>query len=142
MNCNLCKHELEAYHEGRLPEGIRVQIQEHLDECSGCATVYQLEVLANRVIDEEKSVQPNPFLATRIMAQIEAQKQSRSSTELIPLYRRALKPALVTLSLAAAVLAGVLTGSIYKPASQQKVPVELTYINDAALESVELLSNN
>lgn len=125
-----------------MPEGIRVQIQEHLDECSGCATVYQLEVLANRVIDEEKSVQPNPFLATRIMAQIEAQKQSRSSTELIPLYRRALKPALVTLSLAAAVLAGVLTGSIYKPASQQKVPVELTYINDAALESVELLSNN
>lgn len=141
MNCNLCKHELEAYREGRLPEGMRTQVDAHLAKCSDCSSIYHTEILANRVMDAEKQIQSNPFLSTRIMAGIEAMEQRTESSERIPAYRKALKPVLVSLSITAAILAGIFAGSIYQPAKQSKeIPVEMAYINDAALESVDYLA--
>lgn len=141
MNCNLCKQELEAYREGRLPEGTKAQVEAHLAQCSNCSAIYQMEILANRIIDTEKLVQSNPFLATRVMAEIEALEQRSAGYERIPAYRKALKPVLVSLSVAAAILVGVFAGSIYQPAKQtQGIPVEMAYINDAALESVDYLA--
>jgi predicted anti-sigma-YlaC factor YlaD len=138
MNCNLCKQELEAYHEGRLPEGIRVQVENHLRNCSACHNIYKMELLANRIISDEKETQSNPFLATRVMTEIEALKKLP-----IPAYKKILKPALISVSLAAAIFMGILAGNIYKPVSySEKIPVELSYVNDAAIESVDLLSNN
>lgn len=142
MNCNLCKQELEAYLEGRLPESTRIQVKTHLESCSDCAAIYQMETIANRVIADERQVQPNPFLATRVMAGIEAMEQQPINRESIPVYRKALKPALVTLSFAAAVLIGVFAGNSYQQSQQQRIPVELTYMNDALLESVNLWSDN
>lgn len=143
MNCELCKKELEAYLEGRLPEGIRVQVKAHLDSCQDCTAVYQLESLASRVISEEMAVESNPFLATRVMAEIEAIEQRQINSIHIPVYRKVLKPAIVIISVAAAIFIGVLVGNVYQPVSDSnKIPVELTYMNDAALESVDLLSNN
>jgi hypothetical protein len=75
------------------------------------------------------------------MAGIEAMEQRTESSERIPAYRKALKPVLVSLSIAAAILAGIFAGSIYQPAKQSKeIPVEMAYINDAALESVDYLA--
>jgi len=63
--------------------------------------------------------------------------------EPIPVYKKALKAFISNNIGAAAVLTGVLVGNVYQPAPQlNKMPVELTYMNDAALESVDLLSNN
>lgn len=142
MNCNLCKQELEAYLEGRLPESTWVQIKTHLESCSDCTAIYQMETIANRVIADEKQVQSNPFLATRVMAGIEAMEQQSINQESIPVYRKALKPAFVTLSVVAAVLIGVFAGNSYQPSQQQRIPVELIYMNDALLESVNLWSDN
>jgi hypothetical protein len=54
----------------------------------------------------------------------------------------ALKPVLITISIAAALLIGIMAGNIYQPSQQQQIPVELTYMDDAALESVNLVANN
>lgn len=141
MNCNLCKQELDAYREGRLPEGMRTQVETHLALCSDCSAIYQMEILSNRVMDTEKQVQSNPFLATRVMTGIEAMEQRSESYERIPAYQKALKPVLVSLSIAAAILVGIFAGSIYQPAKQAPgIPVEMAYINDAALESVDYLA--
>ncbi|HEX2933871.1 MAG TPA: zf-HC2 domain-containing protein [Bacteroidales bacterium] len=138
MNCNLCKHELEAYREGRLPDGIRAQVEAHLAKCSDCSAIYQMETIANRVMDTEKQIQSNPFLATRIMAGVEALEQR---SERIPAYRKALKPVLVSISIAAAILVGIFAGSIYQPSQKaQGIPAEMAYINDATLESVDYLA--
>ncbi len=138
MNCNLCKQELDAYREGRLPEGMRIQVEAHLAQCSDCYAISQMETLANRIMDAEKQIQSNPFLSTRIMAGIEAIEQR---SERIPAYQKALRPVLVSLSIAAAILAGIFAGSIYQPAKQTPgIPVEMAYINDAALESVDYLA--
>ena len=140
MNCQLCQKELDAYREGRLPADTRTQVEAHLGVCKKCAESYKLLTLAERVINKEKELLPNPFLQTRIMAQIENLETSRN--RVIPTYIRALRPAVITTSLAAAIFLGVIMGNIYKPSSSAKaIPVELALINDATIESVDILSN-
>jgi len=141
MNCQLCKKELDAYHEGTLPEGIRIQVETHLVECKACAESFQLVSFANKVMDAEKEMKSNPFLVTRIMAGIEDQEQNRVSYQPVPAYRNVLKSALISVSIAAAIFMGVMVGNIYLPTPPaNNLPVEMSYMNDAALESVELLS--
>jgi len=141
MNCQLCQKELDAYRKGTLPEGIRVQVETHLGECKACAESFQLVSLANKVMDAEKEIESNPFLVTRIIAGIEELEQNRESYQRVPAYWSILKPALISVSIAAAIFIGVLVGNIYLPTqSINKLPVEMTYMNDAALESVDLFS--
>ena len=141
MNCQLCQKELDAYHEGTLPDGIRIQVESHLEDCKACAESFHLVSIANKVMDAEKGLNSNPFLITRIMAVIEELEQSRESYQRIPVYQRILKPALISVSVAAAMFIGVLVGNIYFPSQAiNKLPVEMTYMNDATLESVDLFS--
>jgi predicted anti-sigma-YlaC factor YlaD len=143
MNCKLCIKELNAYHDGSLPDGIRVQVNDHLANCIECAAVYRMQVVADKVIEDEKQVQSNPFLVTRIMANIEAMETPISAIVHIPSYKRVLKPMLVAVSIIVAVLVGVSAGNAYQSGKKTSaIPVELSYMNDAALESVDFLTNN
>jgi len=141
MNCQLCQNEFDAFREGTLPDRTRIQVEKHLKSCSVCSESFQLLTLANDVMDAEMKVQSNPFLVTRIMAGIEEMEQKSGSFQNIPAYQRAIRPILISVSLAAAIFAGVVVGSLYlSTESNQRIPVELSYMNDAALESVDLLS--
>lgn len=140
MNCQLCQKESDAYREGRLPVDTRTQVEIHLGICKKCAESYKLQTLAERVINKEKELLPNPFLQTRIMAQIENLETARNKA--IPAYMRALRPAVIATSLAAAIFFGVMMGSIYKPTGRgTAIPLELALIDDATIESVDILSN-
>ena len=142
MNCSLCQKELEAYREGRLPDGIRIQVKLHLENCKECTELYRLENLADKVMNEVKALQSNPFLSTRIMAGIDVLERNRESHKHIPAYQKVLTPFIIGLSVAAAVLIGVVVGNINKPTlPSNAIPVEMSYMNDAAIESVDLLSN-
>ncbi len=142
MNCELCKKELDISLEGKLPEGISNQVEEHLKSCQECAVSYRSMIVANKVMDEEKAIEPNPFLVTRVMAEIEELEQKHEIRQRVPVYQKVLKPFLISVSIAAAVFAGVMTGNIYKPVEHSnEIPVELSYMNDAALESVDVLAN-
>lgn len=139
MNCKLCQENLEAYQEGRLSSGMMTQVESHLKTCDSCKRLSEIQILAGRVISTEKEIDADPFLATRVMAQIERLDAERF--ENIPLGARILRPALITLSLAAAVLFGIMLGNLSRPAMNAgKVPLELALINDASLESVDILS--
>jgi len=141
MNCQLCQIALDAYQEGTLPEGIRIQVETHLEECKACTESFQLVTLSNKVMDAEKELKSNPFLVTRIMAGIEELEQSHKSYQRIPAFYKILKPVMISISVAAAIFIGIVAGSTNLPAqSANKLPVEMMYMNDAALESVELFS--
>ena len=141
MNCQLCQNEFDAYREGKMPDGTRIQVEKHLKSCSVCTESFHLLVLANKVMDAESKVQSNPFLVTRIMSGIEEMEQKSGSYDPIPAFQRVLRPILISVSLAAAIFTGVVVGSLYlSTESVQRIPVELSYMNDAALESVNLLS--
>ncbi len=142
MNCQLCQKEMEEYREGRLPEGIRVQVEKHLNNCKACAEMYNLESIAYKVIDQEKEIQSNPFLATRIMAQIEEMEHKKSTFESVPAFQRILKPALIGISVSFALFAGVIMGNLYSSGEANKaIPVEMAYMDDASMEAVNLFSN-
>jgi anti-sigma factor RsiW len=140
MNCQLCQNESDAYREGRLSPDIKNQVEAHLKECKKCAESYKHQEFADRIINHEKELHSDPFLATRIMKRIEDLDNPDYIT--IPVIRRVLKPVLITAALAAAILYGIIIGSIYKPArSHESIPLELALIDDAAIESVNILSN-
>ena len=142
MNCQLCQKEMDAYRGEKLPEAIRIQVEAHLEGCADCAGMNQLIALADKVMDEEKNVQSNPFLVTRIMAGIEELTQRNESYQPVSIFQKVLKSALVTVSLAAAIFIGVVAGNLYQPSTPNKeLPVEMMYLNDSALESVDLLTN-
>lgn len=139
MNCKLCQENLEEYQEGRLPSGMKTQVESHLKTCDSCKRIFEMQIFADRVISAEKEIEADPFIQTRVMAQIE--RLETGGIEKAPLVARILRPALVTLSLAAAVFSGIILGNLSLPAGDTgKIPVELALIDDASLESVDILS--
>ncbi|MDD2358703.1 MAG: hypothetical protein PHX13_12405 [Thiovulaceae bacterium] len=93
------------------------------------------------VIEDEKMMEPNPFLATRIMSSIEQAEADKLRNNL-PNRKKMLNPVLVSISLAAAIILGIITGNLYSPVKpSSKVPSDFAYMNDAAIESVTLLTN-
>jgi predicted anti-sigma-YlaC factor YlaD len=140
MNCQLCQKELDAYREGRLSGDMRTQVEAHLKLCAECAESYRIESLADSIINQEKAIDPANYLTSRIMARIENPEET--GYRIISPLRRILKPALIITSMAAAIFAGVLIGNIYNPSDRDiSRPVELALIDDAAIESVNILSN-
>jgi len=140
MNCQLCQKELDAYSEGRLPDDMKTQVEEHFKHCTDCAESYNLQLLAQTIINQEKVVSPDPYLTTRIMAQIENQEETVHET--ISPFTRVLRPALIITSIAASIFFGVMIGNIYKPSARLLPrPVELALIDDIAIEAVNVLSN-
>jgi len=116
------------------------QVESHLNSCEICSGIYRLQILADKVIDQEKELQPDPFLATRILAAIENPEDYiyKPGASFI----RVLKPVLVTISMAAAILSGIMLGNLTLPvANREKIPVELALINDDVIESVNTLLN-
>ena len=140
MNCQLCQKNLEAYQEGRLPSDMMTQVESHLETCDSCKRIYNIQLLANRVMNSEKGTVVNPFLATRVMTGIETLENAGYEKESFNV--RILRPALITISLAAAVFFGIVLGNLSRPAGNlNQIPVELALINDASLESVNILLN-
>jgi len=136
MDCRLCQKEIDAYLEGKPDPDLKVRIEAHLMECKKCNELYRIQALAERVIAEEKKLTVNPFFATRVMAQIEKNEAVK-----LKVAHDILRPALISVSLAAAIFAGVMIGSIpLRSQSDKSLPVELTLIDDESLESIDLLS--
>ncbi len=141
MKCELCKKELDAYLEGRLTEGTRALVDAHLKECSECAAVYMVDSIANKVMDGEKDLESNPFLVTRIMANIEQTELQRTEIKGIPVYSRVLRPAIIGMSIVAAITMGIFAGNAYSPnIPSSGMPQELAYIDDASLEGIAILT--
>jgi hypothetical protein len=140
MNCQLCRKEIDAYRGGKLPADMMTQVESHLKTCEACAEILRLQAITDRVMNLEKETQSDPFMSTRIMALInntEAQGYKTRTT-----FTRALKPVLVTVSMAAAILYGVLMGNLSNPGSnREKIPLELALIDDATIESLNILTN-
>lgn len=140
MNCQTCHKESDAYLDGKLSEDMRIKVEEHLLNCAACKEWYTLQSLVQKVVNKEKALDPDIYLTTRIMAQIEIQEEEVTKTAYS--FMRVLRPALITVTMAAAIFAGVLIGNIYKPSNRvNSRPVELALMDDVAIESVNILSN-
>jgi hypothetical protein len=141
MNCAQYQNYLEAYCLTKLHSNVRTEVEVHLRSCRRCAGLYKLMTLAGRVMDEEKELQSNPFLPIRIMARIEDIRNP--VIRRIPAFTRVAKPAILLVSLTVVIALGVLLGNIYRPVQHRdSFSVEMSWIDDAAIESVTVLSND
>lgn len=140
MNCALCQNYLDAWLAGTLPDHLKIQVESHLNRCLPCREAAELLKLSEVVIAGEKQTEPNPFLVTRVMAAIEASEAEVERNK--PVFVRLLWPAAITLSMAAAVFAGIFLGRLADSTTLPgSVPVELVLINDAQMEAIGPLSN-
>lgn len=140
MNCQLCQKELDAYREGKLPGDMMTQVEAHLKGCEACAGTFKLQILADKIIDQEKKLHADPFVATRVMAYIETLEDTGYKP--VTTFIRVLKPVLVTVSAAAAIFFGIMIGNLSDPfTNRETIPIELALIDDATIEAVNILSN-
>lgn len=140
MNCQLCQKESDKYREGKLSDDLRIQVESHLQQCTECAESYRIQSISDSIINQERALTPANDLTARIMGRIGNMEENGNNIS--KPFIRVLQPALLTTSIAAAIFIGVFIGNIYKPAGIViSRPVELSLIDDAAIESVDMLSN-
>lgn len=140
MNCQLCRKEIDAYRGGKLPADMMTQVESHLKTCEACAEVLRLQAIADRVMNHEKETQSDPFLSTRVMALINNNEEQEYNKRTV--FTMLLKPVLITVSMAAAIFIGVLMGNLSYPGrNSEPIPVELALIDDATIESLNILTN-
>ncbi len=138
MNCSSCQQKLESYINGTLSEDMQQNLRIHLEECEKCHEVYSGMVILNRAIQQERSVTSNPFLATRIMEQINQPEETLVHKSFG--WSRVLQPVLLTASVALALFMGIAAGNLYSSTKvQNSVPEELMLMDDASIESLNLI---
>jgi len=137
MNCQSCQKESEAYRGNNLSADKRTQVEAHLESCKDCENNYRIDAIIDTVINREKATISNPFLATRVMAVLE--KEDKSSTVKKSIFNMALRPAIISISMAAAIFSGVVLGNVYQ-VNTKPLPFEISLIDDVTIESVDFLS--
>lgn len=138
MDCDRFKDSIYDYIEGRLGKEDQLSFEQHLQTCEECRSSVELIKMSEKVISHEKSLPPDYFIVEKVMSRIR-RNETKEEGNII----RLLRPALATLSVAAAIFAGVIIGNIPKDHSVlQAPPLELTLINDIEIESIDVLSTD
>jgi anti-sigma factor RsiW len=106
MNCTLFKSAIIAFQEGSLPEEAMNAARHHLASCMSCSRLVSEFREIDTIIAWEKSTEPNPFTATRILQRIE-NKYTEPGKSAIQAWVRMLQP----VALAVAMLCGILLGT-------------------------------
>jgi hypothetical protein len=113
-------------------------VKAHLDECSICTEIFRLETVAERTIEHERSMAPGVFTSRLIMNRIDELNIRRVAAGRSGI----LRPVIIAASLAAALFAGIMIGSLYRSSAETlSGPEELRLINDTEMESLINLSN-
>lgn len=140
MNCKECHKKVEVFVKGSLPEDELRLVREHLLECRSCNDAFVALAIVEKVVAKEQQLNVNPFLKTRIMANINSLPLTQPN-EAFQLARNwKLHPVLVAASVIVTIFLGVAAGNLIAPINNQDpIPEELTYLNDAILESLPVL---
>lgn len=134
MKCSVFRNQIDEYTDGILGEEEKHSFDAHLLSCAECSELVAVQELTNRIIAIEKKAEPDFFLTSKVMSRIEALDHKPESQVI-----RVLKPALAAISIAAAITGGILLGNISEVTKDNGTPMELTLMNDADMELVNLL---
>ncbi len=118
MDCKQFNDKLFALHEGEISDELRQSMEEHLSSCTACAKVDAGFNTLAELIEIEKTAEPNPFAATRILQRIDTEFE-RSGLQSIPVWTRILQPVALALALLTGILIGSYTAKTGNPAANQ-----------------------
>lgn len=108
--------------EGSLSPEQEARFNAHLEQCSSCSSLAREFHLLGETIIKEKRLEPNPFLKTRILQHIDNHNLDAHSERGYHL-PRILQPAIITISLVAALLTGYLLGRQATPGNPQSAMI-------------------
>ena len=141
MNCKEVHTNLIFYLEQTLHPDKMHEIEEHLAQCPACQA--ELDFLASTlaIIDQEKSPQVNPFLATRIIGRIEDNHLPFS----LPRWKRVVQPLVFTMLFVVAMWFGINLGASFLVEEEVVMLSDMVdpYLHEMNDEAIELfLINN
>ena len=57
MNCTSVIHEISSYIDGELEAAVRIELEEHLRECEGCAIIVRQTQLTVQIFCDDRPVE-------------------------------------------------------------------------------------
>lgn len=107
MKCRQTYNFIE-YIDGSMPKETQSELENHLQSCAQCAEYLSIMKSSLSVIEQQKNIEINPFLYTRIRA-----KQAQQEVQHDFRVKRILQPAFVFTIVVFAVMAGYFIGNNY-----------------------------
>lgn len=146
MNCKQINNKLIFFIEKSLPDNEIQEIETHIENCDSCKQLFAILKSSLKVIDEEKKVNTNQFLYTRVMQQIENRKKQSSFAPQL-LLKKVLQPAFYGAILVVGIGFGVTLGNMVTNQSNNTLAnndMEEIFFNDFDQEPIEtfLLNDN
>lgn len=145
MKCKTVHKKLIFYINKEINNTENEEIKTHLQNCENCFDLYtELEATLN-LIKKKKTLEPNPFLYTRIKQKLKDIESEKKRVIFNPVYKKVLQPVLLSFFLAASLFSGIKLGNIYEIKQQEQLSVSQTtefYFNDLEQERSEVLLLN
>jgi len=70
LNCTGCIREISSYIDGELEASIRIELEEHLRECEGCAIVVRQTQLTVQIFCDDKPIDLPTDVRSRLHAKL------------------------------------------------------------------------
>jgi len=86
-DCSYIRNHLFSYQENKLSDGELKTFKDHLHGCPDCSRILSNFQVAISGIEGKKSVQPDPFIQTRILQRVESNLERMRSKSHIQLLR-------------------------------------------------------
>jgi predicted anti-sigma-YlaC factor YlaD len=137
MNCKNCRNDLIGFIQGALPKRMEVQIREHLNGCEECRSFADYLRSTLNVIQAEREIAPDPFLATRIEGFLSKSAAAPRRLSFLP----KLIPTLTfSIFILAGIAGGVGLGRVLTPVREnQNFPAQqmISLVDDLQQEPIE-----
>ena len=145
MKCKKIHKNLIFYIDGDLSSKENKEIEEHLSSCKNCSRLYSEIKSSMGIIQNEKSIETNPYLYTRIKQQLNNINENTTKSVFAIQQKKLFQPIMVSFLIAVGIFIGVSIGNNY-PIQENNIAdtqTELNYINDLQQEHIEyFLLNN
>jgi anti-sigma factor RsiW len=66
LNCTGAIHEISSYIDGELEASLRIELEEHLQECEGCAIIVRQTKLTVEIFCNDKPIELSNDVRSRL----------------------------------------------------------------------------
>ncbi len=135
MRCKDIENRFIFHIENDLSNEEKTEITGHLKDCLMCSEIYKSIQRSLLIIEEQKKLQPSPFLYTRIISKLKANEKFETNIFFrFPI----INTVVIFLILIVTAYAGYFIGNKYYPETKQEFAnSEMTLWNDLTQEPIE-----
>ena len=139
MNCKTIHKNLIFFLGNELPENEMEQIKSHITECDGCALFLEDLQKTLAVIDEEKMLESNPFLYSRLKVKLNDYGEKSPAQGWLTQLKPALQPIAFSVLLALGIYSGFKIGKPGEQAGRTAIAQQemIPYLNEMEVEPLE-----